>query len=269
MPNSRLFMALTAVIAIGGTFLVGCNSSPTGRDNVADYRVEGALIQEMNANYAFAAAQFRRNDTIVTNASLRFAGSTMVFFPYYLNTFNHGVDSAYLALVSPASANAGTETYFRLADNTRFVDSVLTQIVDTFSITDNIDPANHQLQGAGQVSLEWTASSFAQGYILAAVKANRAYTGTGYSALAATTGTAGTIPPEAFIDTVTDLPDTGLYNIYVYAFRGSPDSTLAGEFLPVPLPIQLADNIDRTDITGRFGTIAVTLKDTIRVVTAP
>lgn len=264
MSNFRLAIALPITLGILAGLMAGCNSAPTGRDLANKYLAQGVLVQERNVDYAFAVVRFWRNDTTLTNASVRLAGVPMAFFPLYQN-----IDSSYQALISPAASHAGTEAYLRMADATRFTDSILTTIVDTFSITDNINPPNHQLQGAAQVSLEWTAAPYAEGYIVAAVKASRAYTGTGYSAYAATTGTAGTIPPDAFVDTLTGLPDTGLYNIYVYAFSGAPDSALASKFVPVPLPQQIANNIARSALTGHFGTLMVTFKDTVRVVTGP
>jgi hypothetical protein len=251
------------ILVVAVAVLAGCNSAPTSLSRVADYTTQGVLVQEMNVNHAFAAVRFHRNDTTVTNAAVHVAGVPMAFFASY-----QGIDSAYQALISPASSHAGDQVYFRTADGSRFKDSVLVAVVDTFSITDNINPSNHQLQGAGQVSLEWTACANTLGYILAAVKTSRAYTGVGYSAVA-TAANAGTIPPEAFINEVTSQPDTGLYDIYVYAYSGAPDSALAGKFLPVPLPHQLANNIAHSSLTGRFGTVTVTLRDTVRVLVGP
>ena len=249
---------LAAIVTLA--VLAGCNSAPTDNRRTADYTTQGALVQEMNVDHAFAAARFQRNDTTITNAAIHVASVPLAFFPAYQN-----IDSAYQALISPAASHAGDQAYFRTADASAFKDSVLMAIVDTFSITDNIDPSNHQLVGAGQVSLEWTACTNAQGYIIAAVKSSLAYTGVGYSAIAPGAN-AGTIPPEAFTDDVSGDADTGLYNIYVYAYGGAPDSALAGKFLPVPLPMQVANNIAHSDLTGRFGTVTVTAKDTIRVV---
>jgi hypothetical protein len=250
---------LPTVLVLAVAVLAGCNSAPTDTQRVADYTTQGVLVQEMNVNHAYAAVRFQRNDTTITNAAIHIAGAPTAFWASY-----NGIDSAYQALLSPAAVHAGDEAYFRTADASRFKDSVLVAIVDTFSITDNIDPPNHQLVGAGQVSLEWTACSNTQGYILAAVKTSLAYTGVGYSALAPGAN-AGTIPPEAFLDPISSQPDTGLYNICVYAYSGSPDSALAGKFLPVPLPQQLAGNIAHSSLTGRFGTVTVTVRDTIRV----
>ena len=252
-------MRLLAVAALAAAVISGCNTSPTDNLRQADYTTQGVLVQEMNIDHAYAAVRFQRNDTTITSAAIHLANVPMAFFPLYQE-----VDSAYQALISPAASHAGDQAYFRTADASRFKDSLLVAIVDTFSITDNVEPPNHQLVGAGQVSLEWTACANAQGYIIAAVKASLVKTGVGYSAIAPGAN-AGTIPPEAFTDEISGEADTGLYNIYVYAYGGAPDSALAGAFLPVPMPMQVTNNIAHSDLTGRFGTVTVTLKDTIRV----
>jgi len=240
--------------------LAGCNRSPAGITSVADYQVEGVLVQEMNHDYAFASARLWRNDSLMTTGSVYLAGVPMAFFPSYQE-----IDSAYQALISPAASHAGNQAYLRIADGFRFADSVLINVVDTFSITDNFEPPNRLLPGGGQVSLEWTSAASAEGYIIATVKAGEAYTGVGYSAQVGTGLNAGTIPASAFVDPVTSELDTGLYYIYVYAHSGSPDSAQAGHFLPTPLPREFPLNIDKSDFTGRFGTLAVTLHDSVQV----
>jgi hypothetical protein len=175
------------------------------------------------------------------------------------------IDSVFSLRIDSAEYFAGTQQMLRVANGSRFDDSLVVAVADTFSITDNFDPPNHLLNGAGQVSLEWTGSINSDARVLAAVKADRAYTEQGFSKWAINSGTAGTIPPDAFIEPVSGDPDTGLYNIYVYSISGIPDSALSSPFLPVPLPGQLLDNIEHRDLLGRFGTIMVALLDTVRV----
>ena len=100
---------------------------------------------------------------------------------------------------------------------------------------------------------------------MATVKADSAYTGDGYSLVAV--GSNRTIPPEAFLRPGSSEPDTGLYYLYVYAVTGTPDSAAASALLPVPFPLDADDNIVTPNIAGTFGTVVVTMKDTIRVVT--
>jgi hypothetical protein len=254
-----LWSSLVVLILAG---LLGCNTAPTGTGITTNYRLEGAYVQLIDQDDAHAVATLKRNDSTLAVGSVRLDNDALAFFASYFE-----IDSAYQAVVRPAASLAGDDLYLVVGDGSRFVDSLPFSTVDTFSITDQIDPANHQLQGAGQVSLAWTAAANASGYVIAAVKAEDAYTGKGYSAPAATVGTSGTIPPEAFLDPISQNPDTGLYNIYVYAYSGQPDSALAAKFLPTTWPRPDTDNIARTNFSGRFGTVTVTHMDTIRVVT--
>jgi hypothetical protein len=251
-----------AVLALGlVALLLGCNTSPTKSSDENTYRVEGLLVQNLGVDSASYAARFGRNDTIITNASIRFAGEQLAYFASY-----RGILAAYQNWLSPADEHAGTAGYLRVADGSRYTDSVRMNIVGTFVLTDNFYPPNHHIQGmTNYVSLEWTAAEDADGYVVAAVKASRIGTGHGYSARVTSAGVAATIPAEAFLDSLTDLPDTGLYNIYVYAYTGAPDSALSVKLLPVPLPLQVADNVARNSLSGRFGTITVAIKDTVRV----
>ena len=254
-----LWYGLAVLIMVG---LLGCNTAPTGTGIPTNYRLEGAYVQLIDHDDAHAVAKLKRNDSTLAVGSVRMANAALAFFASYFE-----IDSAYQAVVRPAADMAGEDVYLVVGDGSRFIDSLPFSVVDTFSISDQIDPANHQLQGAGQVSLAWTAAANAAGYVIAAVKAEDAYTGKGYSAPAATVGTSGTIPPEAFLDPISQDPDTGLYNIYIYAYNGSPDSALTAKFLPTTWPMPDADNIARANFSGRFGTVTVTAMDTIRVVT--
>lgn len=259
MSNFRPFIILPLSAGLLLVVLAGCNRSPAGITSVADYRVEGVLVQEMNHDDAHAVARLWRDDSTLISSTLRLADTPMPYFA------SHLIDSAYQTVIRPAVAHAGDQVYFHVVDSFRFADSVLINVVDTFSITDNFEPPNRLLPGGGQVSLEWTSAANAEGYIIATVKVANAYTGVGYSAQVGTGLNAGTIPASAFVDPVTSELDTGLYYVYVYAFSGSPDSTQASHWLPTHLSQEFPLNIDKSDFSGRFGTLAVTLHDSVQV----
>ena len=67
----------------------------------------------------------------------------------------------------------------------------------------------------------------------------------------------------------TPNPNPGLYDIYVYAISGAPDSVLASELLPTPIPEQFPDNITQSKFNGWVGSVHVLYRDTVRVVTNP
>ena len=83
--------------------------------------------------------------------------------------------------------------------------------------------------------------------------------------MAASGVNSGTIPPGAFLSSDSLTPDTGLFNIYVYAYYGVPDSALTSALLPSYFPFQGADNIDTEFLKGHFGTVTVAAYDTVRV----
>lgn len=239
--------------------LTGCDSASVDNQVVSSYRAEGGLVLDQNIDSTFVSVRFERNDTLLVGAALWYGGDSLRFnYPQICvcNAYSGGTDSV--------TGYAAATPSLIMKDEDRFEDTLSMTVVDTFSIS-NFVPANHLIQGNGQVSLEWNVAAHADAYVLAAVKVSEAFTGEGYSLYAPLAATAGTIPPDAFLLEGTNEPDTGLYNIYVYALNGSPDSALVEYKLPVPLPDQLAENISTNNLNGRFGTIMVSLRDTVRV----
>jgi hypothetical protein len=258
--NRTLRILLIAVLALGAAVLWGCHGAGLESFATDTYRIDGALILDRNTDSTVVVASLTRNDSVVTGGTVRFDGSPLGFFSTALD-----VDSVYYLRQHPAALWAGGEEYLFLADASRYRDSTLFTVPDTFSITQNFTPANHLLQGPGQIAFEWTGAAGAAGYVVAAVKQGLAYTGAGYSDYAATGVTAGGIPAEAFINPVSLDADTGLYNVYVYAFTGVPDSALSAPFLPVPIPDQQPDNVKLKEGAGRFGMVSIIRHDTVRV----
>ena len=257
--HTSKFRYLLPLALLVPAFLAACNGRSVDTEITADYRVEGGLVQDMNVDSVFAVAVFNRNDSNLVTASIKLGADSLRY-----NDPLAAVSSTYFFGRSSASRYAGDNPALTLKDATRFADTLAESVVDTFRIT-NFVPPTHIVQGNEAVSLEWTASANAEAYVLAAVKSDAAYTGEGYSLYAPLSAVAGTIPPDAFLLEGTNNPDTGLYNVYVYALSGVPDSALTEPLLPVPLPNQLADNISVTSLTGRFGSIMVAVKDTVRV----
>jgi hypothetical protein len=251
-----LFIAFLAA----GTAFWGCHGAGTGALDKDTYRVDGTLILDRNPDSSLVVVSLERNDSTLTNGTVRFAGNPLGFFATVLP-----VDSVYFLRLKPAALWADDEQYLYIADGSSYRDSAVFSVPDTFSITQNFSPPNHLVRGGEQVAFEWTPAANAAGYVIATVKQSKAYQGKGYSAYAATGVTAATIPPDAFINDTSLTLDTGLYNIYVYAFAGSPDSALCIPYLPVPFPAQLDDNVAIKNAVGRFGAISVIRHDTVRV----
>jgi hypothetical protein len=195
----------------------------------------------------------------LTTATVTFSDSILVYFNAIA-----GQDSLY-------TRRAGSDTFFgegenilALTDSDQLNDSLHVNLPISF-MDSVIDPANKLLSGLGPVSLEWDITTFAERFIMAAVLRDSAYTGYGFSTDQGIFDVQGTLPPEAFTLADGINPDTGLYNIYVYALTGYPDSAALSGILPVPLPHQFADTAYTENITGRFGTVRVALLDTLRV----
>ncbi|MBU0984134.1 MAG: hypothetical protein KKA42_09715 [candidate division Zixibacteria bacterium] len=266
LRKSLVFLALGLMVAT--SWLAGCNSSSVTPDLTRSYEISSALVQDPNRDSTYVVVDFLRRDTLLPTAQIIFDGMPLIYRDRALVPHQFPVDSVFWLGLDSAERFAGGSFYLTLQDNTDYRDSLVVAVVDTSSIQ-TLAPSNHLVRANDVVSLTWRPAANAETYILAAVKADEAYTGTGFSDYAATGLTAGTIPADAFLLPGSSDPDTGLYNVYVYAVNGSPDSLLSHQILPVPLPGQLPANIERSDLIGRTGSITVTGMDTVRVVQIP
>jgi hypothetical protein len=252
-------MAITA-------FIAGCESSGgsgggTGSEN--SYTLNGIFVQDVNisagkVDYNHFAATMTRNSLDLNSAQL-FFGVTALGFD---TTFNVA-DSVYTFTTSPRSYRAVGATTMNIVDSTLFSDTISTVVLDSIWITNAPDSSIPNTNGTS-VFVEWSAVADVDGYIVAVVLDNEAYTGVGYSAYVTDLGPSTTIPPDAFL--VNNVVVPGWYNIYVYGYVGSVDSALSGGVLPVVVPSQLTDNIAHTNFTGHFGSVVVSRKTMVQVV---
>jgi len=266
MTWKRLTLSLSAlvmsVLLITG---ISCNTTPTG-SGVASYRAEAVVIIDPNLSMAKkpvkVLVRFELDSAIYNGGDITFGGKTLVFNDPSLN-----FDSLYSFTSDSIYVYANTAQTFALKDGTKLKNSFTASIPDSFTIGTITDPL---IQNNFPINIDWNGSARAEAYVLATVKASKAYTGAGWSQFNDTQVPGGSIPPaEAFATPDSLSRDTGLYNIYVYAISGSPTPEIANRFLPVPLPGQYSDNIAQTDLTGRVSGIHVTLYDTVRVVQQP
>ncbi len=267
----RLFSNRIAILAgllglLAALWLfAGCNSFPDGgtTKETFDYRLTGALVKEMNLDSTRIVTDLERNQAKRGLSEIVFGTDTLTFDdPAFF------IDSVYSFAVSPAVAYGLDTIPLAIVDSTVLDDSLIVNVPDTISINE-IAPANHLVTGNGSVTLGFSASPDVIGYVVAAVLSGSEYTGAGWSEYTESFANSGTITPDAFLGPDGLNPVEGLYNVYVYAFNGAPDSVLTSRLLPVPLPTQLVDNIDHPVFTGHFGAIVVALKDTVRVQSQP
>lgn len=251
---------------LGLTTQFGCNSSgPVQPGTIYDYTISVTAIQDPNINTSRVLAKVQRDGDDFANANLEFDGDVLNF-----DTLFYGFDSIYFFIQDTSPAFATGSRAFTISDSTIFDDTVIVAVSDTFRIQTINNPANRIVTPSSQtVTYTWTASASTQNYVMAAVLADSAYRGYGYSEYLSVVGTSGTLPPQAFSVSPSPDLDTGLYNIYVYAVNGVPDSTLTSKLLPVPLPLQFPNNVNTSDMVGRIGTVHITLIDTVRAQTIP
>ncbi|MBN1212956.1 MAG: hypothetical protein JXA92_10295 [candidate division Zixibacteria bacterium] len=238
----------------------GCNERTSNPSLTAEYQLSGALIADRNHDSTIVVIDLVKNDSTLTDADITFDDDSLVY-----NALNLSVDFVFSLTNTSLTRYLSSSRNIAVRDSSNFHDTVTVNVTDTFSIL-TIEPPNRLLPGGGPVALSWNGAANADGYILAAVLKDEVYTGQGYSAFSTSLNTADNIPTLAFTDGINTV--FGWYYIYVYAYTGSPDSILAGEFLPTSLPGQLAANINVADLQGRFGSLVVTARDSVYVYAA-
>ena len=248
-------------LLIGAVYLSGCNTAPSKSDDEgsAAYRLTGVIVKDPNLDRSWIETLVYRNDSLINTAFVTL-GSTALAYG----------SSAYQLVMSRAENLTSGTKQVAVRDSSRFADTISVVVPGVPSI-DNIIPANRINNGGDQVSIEWTGAAETAGYVIAAVPRDSAYRGVGYTAWVTSLATSGTIPPDAFRWSDGENPDTGWYNIYVYAYTGAPDSLTAtsrfigSRALPTGLPTQLAANLAEKNLEGHFGVVTVSPRDSVHV----
>jgi len=260
---ARWATVLAIIALLGVQFGCDGSSSTGGLPETNSYRVEGVLVKDINADPVSAdssriAVRVERNDSLLTSARVTLNNDTLVF-----DRASFVIDSVYSfttntwALILPGAYGLG------VVDASRFGDTVITIVPDTFSISFYTNDSTIDNTNGQEIQISWTSAANVEGYALAVVREDSVYTGYGYSQYVTDPGTQTTIPPDAY-RLVTDpegvaVLDTGWYQIFVYGYAGIPDSVLSDPLLPVPMPSSLpGDNIDQGILKGRLGTVVVT-----------
>ena len=249
------YLIVSALILLMLT--IGCNKRTSEPKLLTDYILRGSLIADPNLDSAVVAIELKKNDSLLATAEITFGGESMVY-----NSIHFEPGYIYSLVDTSLTAYLNSAPRIIIQDSTYFFDTLLVSVPDTFSIT-GLDPANRLLSGGGSVAVDWSGSSNAEGYVLAVVLKDSAYTGQGYSLWSTSLNTADNIPAEAFVDGVTTI--LGWYYIYVYAYTGSPDIILTNTLLPVPLPEQLPTNISVPELDGTYGSVVICFRDSVNV----
>ncbi len=259
MKNVRTILCLVIAVSafIGGCESTGGTGGDPGEDN--RYTLNGLFVQDINLfaqkidTSAFAAVMTKDLEELQT-AQIFFGNSALGF---------DNTDSIYAFTNISTSYLAPQAITMNIVDSTFLAETVSTVVIDSLWIKNYPDSTIPNTNGTSMF-VEWSSAANIDGYIVAVVPAGSEYTNVGYSVYVTELGTSTTIPPDAF--RVNNVVVTGWYNFYVYGYAGSPDLALSSEILPVALPSQLPDNISLTKLTGHFGSIVVSRKKMIQVV---
>ncbi len=251
-------------LTLSGLFIIiaiivfsGCDgdSTPIGPgDDDNEYHFIGSLIKDPGLDIFVMVADIKRNDTSLTEADIVVADDSLIYNgSYYIRTID---SSNHLA--------SGIRSYI-VGDSDLFSDTITVVLPANLTITSVLpsikDPSD-------LVNVQWTGAAGVEGYIIATVKQDSSYLTMGYSQFVTSQATSVTIENEAF--TVNNLSggDTnpGTYDIFVYAYWGVPDSIMTSTLLPVPIPGQLADNINEQNLSGSVGAVVISPAGSVEVI---
>ena len=244
--------------------LWGCNGGiMKPGDNNALYRLTGLISVDPNISKTKAVADLQVDTLPAVGATVKLDGSTLTF-----DRAGFSVDSVFSTeWNSIIQFSAGNHTYLASDSTDLSAQAAVATLPGTVAIT-GVTPPNRISNGNELVKLDWFGGSGATGFVVAAVLRTQAYSGAGYSTYA-TSQTATTFPREAFYQSNPNIPDTGWYYLYVYAFGGSPDSVLSEATLPVRMPSQLADNITSQTLSGHVGGVMISVHDSVHFTLEP
>jgi len=246
---------------------LGCDGSsgPLIPFDDSTYRLEGVMVKEPNRNVAAAVMNFTRNDSTVLGATVTVDADTLLFDSLnYVDSLGAPV-GVYALSLGPADSLLIGAVDVTVQDSSRFAGTLMADVQGNLMISSVTPPVKGP---ADVVRVSWTGSSDAEGYVIAAVKSDSIFQGLGFSQYVTSGATSATFYEDAFLRTTLQgaEPNPGIYYLYVYAYRGVPDSALSHTWLPVPLPGQLDDNISVDDMDGRLGTVVVSYFGTVEVV---
>ena len=259
MRQPTIVLGLMAALVIALlTAYPGCDSHPSRYQppETFAYRFEGTAIKDMDLDFMYVAATLLRDDSSRPEADIRFGGDSLAYIE----------DSTFFRAVLPSGDYPAGDYEIEIKDSTLFSDTLMSHLPGNFAIT-WVFPDTRD-KGARTVRLQWSPSAGTEGYVIAAVKRDLAYTGTGFSQYVPFQSTLEAFPDSAFAATGTEA-DSGWYYLYVYSFTASADSGLSEGLVPVPMPSQLPDNIAVADLQGHFGCVVVTTRDSMHVAFQP
>ncbi len=241
--------------------LAGCNSrggGSTGPGDNAPFKIHGIFARDANLTNDRDKAYFEltRNDTLFNLAAFTldtFKVDTTIFTTYYRQSppnflrpaQNHVIHLVY----SPNTLDLTTSLFM---PDSFFISSIT-----------GINPDHTNPGGTQQANVNWTASANATGYIVAVVHDSAALSSQIDTSFFPDFATSTSIPLAAYRDANNQLR-TGLYRIYLVAFRGGL-LPFSGQSFPLPPNYSVADTNYSLTVAGRIVSAFVAKYDTIRV----
>ena len=242
-------------IALLAVVIWGCDTTVTDGVDTKQYAIQGGLVKNLDTDSTETAISMMKNGDNLASAILILSGDTV--------KYDSGLAKYVRAYDSASSLPAGSYR-LKTVEAPWLNDSILFSIPNDFGITSIQLPEDRVNPGGLSVRIEWNPSLGSDGYIYAVALKDSIYTGYGFSAFVPPeAGTARNIVPDAFrVSGNVNQPDTGWYYVYIYSYTGSPSIEAN---LPMLLPEGFSDNVSKLKISGRFGAVLVTERDSIHV----
>jgi len=245
-PILGLLILIAAVIG-------GCGKAADINTSISyEYDLRGGIVKNLDTDSTEAVFVLTRNGNNYTQATMVLSGDTIVY--------DTTIEFYRLSYDDTSLTPAGIDT-LHIVDSSDLNEKFAYTIPEDFYISSISLPENRINAGGSEVQIQWAASLQNDGYIFAVVLKDSTYINDGYTEFVDNSITLANIPPDAFRiygDTLT----LGWYYVYIYSYTDNPASTYN---LPTSIPAGLTDNIDNTDITGRYGSILVSPRDSIFV----
>ncbi len=241
----------------GGTFgavVVSMPDSVLVHDTLSshNYDLRGGIAKNLDTDSTLAAVTLKRDNFLYSLADINI---------YDTPSGYNDIMGSFVLGYSGASMPVAGEDTLAVADAPFLNRKFSFVLPDNFVLTAISLPDNRINAGGAPVQIQWASSLQNDGYIFAVVLRDSAYNNDGYAEFVDGGVTSATIPPDAF-RIYDDSLTIGWYYVYVYSYTGSPASSYN---LPTSIPAGLIDNISGVNLTGRFGAIVVTPRDSIYV----
>lgn len=228
--------------------IAGCNAPLNKVNTASTYYVQAMVISDLSNNHT-------RIDMTLTKSGAAYKLATVTFMGTALDTNSTG----YYKQFTVGAVKLDSFYTLTITDSSSLSTNLTITLPQSLTIN---SPASRYFSG-GSVTVTWTASHRADGYILATEPPYGVSVDSGYSAYVSNNG--GAITPDAFL--TNQDRTTGTHYIYVLAYAGAP---IASTSLPVALPTSGTpdDNVSQATISGRVCGLIISAPDSIKVQTA-